>query len=69
MGVLVEAKNLYIGYKNEPVIKNASFKIYTKDFVFLTGVSGSGKTTIIKSLYGEAPIINGSLIVGGIELN
>jgi len=69
MGVLVEAKNLYIGYKNEPVIKNASFKIYTKDFVFLTGVSGSGKTTIIKSLYGEAPIINGSLNVGGIELN
>jgi cell division transport system ATP-binding protein len=69
MGVLVEAKNLYIGYKNESVIKNASFKIYTKDFVFLTGVSGSGKTTIIKSLYGEAPIINGSLNVGGIELN
>jgi cell division transport system ATP-binding protein len=69
MGVLVEAKNLYIGYKNESVIKNASFKIYTKDFVFLTGVSGSGKTTIIKSLYGEVPIINGSLNVGGIELN
>ena len=69
MGVLVEAKNLYIGYKNESAIKNASFKIYTKDFVFLTGVSGSGKTTIIKSLYGEVPIINGSLNVGGIELN
>ena len=48
MGVLVEAKNLYIGYKNEPIIKNANFKVYTKDFVFLTGVSGSGKTTIIK---------------------
>ena len=69
MGVLVEAENLYIGYKNESVIKNASFKIYTKDFVFLSGVSGSGKTTIIKSLYGEVPIINGSLNVGGIELN
>ncbi|GAB6074577.1 cell division ATP-binding protein FtsE [Nautilia lithotrophica] len=69
MGVLVEAKNLYIGYKNEPIIKNANFKVYTKDFVFLTGVSGSGKTTIIKSLYGEVPVLNGSLNVGGIELN
>jgi len=69
MGVLVEAKNLYLGYKNEPVIKNANFKVYTKDFVFLTGVSGSGKTTIIKSLYGEVPVLRGSLNVGGIELN
>ena len=68
MGILVEAKNLFTGYKNEPVIKNANFKIYSQDFVFLTGVSGSGKTTIIKSLYGEIPIIRGSLNVGGIEL-
>jgi cell division transport system ATP-binding protein len=69
MGVLVKAENLYLGYKNEPVIKNANFKIHTKDFVFLTGVSGSGKTTIIRSLYGEIPILRGSLNVGGIELN
>ena len=69
MGVLVEAKDLYLGYKNEPVIKKGNFKVYTKDFVFLTGVSGSGKTTIIKSLYGEIPVLKGSLNVGGIELN
>ena len=68
MGVLVEAKDLYLGYKNEPVIKKGNFKVYTKDFVFLTGVSGSGKTTIIKSLYGEIPVLRGSLNVGGIEL-
>ncbi|MEO1927344.1 MAG: ABC transporter ATP-binding protein [Nautiliaceae bacterium] len=68
MRILVEAKNLYTGYNKIPVIKNANFKINTQDFVFLTGVSGSGKTTIIKSLYGEIPIIKGSLNVGGIEL-
>lgn len=69
MTILVEAKNLHLGYKNEIIIKNANFKIKTKDFVFLTGVSGSGKTTIIKSLYGEVPVLEGSLKVGGIELN
>ncbi len=68
MRVLVQAKNLYTGYNKTPIIKNANFKINTQDFVFLTGVSGSGKTTIIKSLYGEIPIIKGSLNVGGIEL-
>ena len=69
MAILVEAKNLHLGYKNEIIIKNANFNIKTKDFVFLTGVSGSGKTTIIKSLYGEVPVLEGSLKVGGIELN
>ncbi len=68
MGVLVNAKDLYLGYKHETIIKNANFKINTKDFVFLTGISGSGKTTIIKSLYGEVPVLKGSLNVGGIEL-
>ena len=68
MAILVEAKNLYLGYKNEIIIKNANFKVKTKDFVFLTGVSGSGKTTLIKSLYGEVPVLKGSLKVGGIEL-
>ncbi|HIQ50508.1 MAG TPA: ABC transporter ATP-binding protein [Nautiliaceae bacterium] len=69
MAILIEAKNLYLGYKNEIIIKNANFKVKTKDFVFLTGVSGSGKTTLIKSLYGEVPVLKGSLKVGGIELN
>ena len=69
MAILVEAKNLHLGYKNEIIIKNADFKIKTKDFIFLTGVSGSGKTTLIKSLYGEVPVLKGSLRVGGIELN
>lgn len=69
MAILVEAKNLHLGYKNEIIIKNTNFNIKTKDFVFLTGVSGSGKTTIIKSLYGEVPVLEGSLKVGGIELN
>jgi len=68
MAILVNAKNLYLGYKKEAVIKNAEFKINSRDFVFLTGVSGSGKTTIIKSLYGEIPILSGSLNVGGISL-
>ena len=69
MAILVDAKNLHLGYKNEIIIKNANFKVKTKDFVFLTGVSGSGKTTLIKSLYGEVPVLKGSLKVGGIELN
>ncbi|EDM24470.1 cell division ATP-binding protein FtsE [Caminibacter mediatlanticus] len=50
---LIKANNLSIAYKNNEIIKDSNFTINEGDFVFLTGVSGSGKTSLIKSIYGE----------------
>jgi len=69
-GSVIVAKNLTLGYKkNEPVIQNASLKINTRDFVFITGKSGSGKSTFLKSMYGAIHPLRGSLNVCGIDLN
>ncbi|MGI0407161.1 cell division ATP-binding protein FtsE [Helicobacter himalayensis] len=69
MSTIIEAKNLNLGYKNdENVIKNASFSINAKEFVFITGASGSGKSTILSSLYGHLPVKGGSLEVYGINM-
>ena len=50
MSKVVIAKDLVLGYKNDIVIENGSFSLNSGDFVFLTGASGSGKTTIIRHL-------------------
>ena len=68
MGKLVIADNLSLRYENSEIIKPSSFSINSGDFVFLTGVSGSGKTTIIKSLYGEIKPSSGKLMVGEFDL-
>ena len=68
MGKLVIANNLTLTYENNQVIKTANFTINSRDFVFLTGISGSGKTTIIKSLYGELKPHSGDLRVGEFNL-
>ncbi len=68
MGKLVIADNLNLRYENSEIIKSSSFTINSGDFVFLTGVSGSGKTTIIKSLYGEIKPSGGKLMVGEFNL-
>ena len=68
MGKLVVANNLTLTYENTPVIQSANFTINSGDFVFLTGVSGSGKTTIIKSLYGELKPHSGNLRIGEFNL-
>ncbi len=69
MSKIIQAQNLQLAYKkDEPVIKNTNFAVEAKDFIFLTGKSGSGKSTFLKSLYGELPVSGGKLNVCGFDL-
>jgi cell division transport system ATP-binding protein len=69
MSKVITAKNLKLGYKNEDIITDASFSIKTGEFIFLTGASGSGKTTILKHLYGELKPKDGFLQIGNFDMN
>ncbi|WP_169763723.1 cell division ATP-binding protein FtsE [Campylobacter mucosalis] len=54
MQPIVSARNLLLSYEHdEIIIKGANLDINTNDFVFITGKSGSGKSTILKSFYGD----------------
>lgn len=69
MSKIITAENLQLAYnKDEPVIKNTNFSVEAKDFIFLTGKSGSGKSTFLKSLYGELPVSSGKLNVCGFDM-
>jgi cell division transport system ATP-binding protein len=65
---VIVAKDLKISYGNETIIENSSFSISSGEMVFLTGASGSGKTTILKHLYGELKPTSGFLNVGGFDM-
>ncbi len=67
---IIEARELSLAYdKHEPIIKNTNLSVKKNDFVFLTGKSGSGKSTFLKSLYGELPVQSGELNVAGYHLH
>ncbi len=69
MGKIILAKNLSISYENAKIINSSSFSVENGDFVFLTGVSGSGKTSVIKTLYGELKPSGGDLFIGEFNLS
>jgi cell division transport system ATP-binding protein len=70
MDKVIIAKDLSLSYSNdETIINKANFDINSGSFVFITGASGSGKSTLLKSLYGALKPKQGSLVVGGVELN
>ena len=66
---IVIAKDLYLGYDNTIVLERSSFYLERGEFVFLTGASGEGKTTIIRHLYGELKPKSGYLNIGGFDMN
>lgn len=70
MDKVIVAKDVTLSYSgSETIINQANFSITSGSFVFITGASGSGKSTLLKSLYGALALQQGSLIVGGVELN
>ena len=46
---------------NVPVLKNISINLYKKSFHFLTGISGAGKTSFLRLLYGGVKPTSGTL--------
>jgi cell division transport system ATP-binding protein len=49
-------------------LKNASFAVAPGEFVFLTGRSGGGKTTLLRLIQGKLLPDSGSISIGGIGL-
>ena len=58
--------NMYDG--STPVLENISMDIGEGEFVFLTGPSGAGKTTILKILFGVELFEKGQILVQGINV-
>ncbi|OPX27125.1 MAG: ABC transporter ATP-binding protein [Campylobacteraceae bacterium 4484_166] len=67
---MIKASNIEITYDNKrSIINDTTFKINEKDFIFIGGASGSGKSTILNSFFGEIIPISGNLYVNGFDMN
>ena len=53
---------------SNPVLDNFSMEIAKGEFIFLTGSSGAGKTTILKILFGQERFEKGQVLVHGINV-
>ena len=65
---MVSLDSVTIKQNNKTVFENLTFKINSGEFVFLIGKTGSGKSSLIKTLYGESILSNGNGNVVGFDL-
>lgn len=66
---LIEMKGVTKKYKRSTTaLRDLNFSINQGEFVYLVGPSGAGKSSLIKLLYREEKVTNGSLYVGEFNL-
>lgn len=63
MTKIVDYKNVEIHRKELIVLKNVTFELHSGEFVYLIGRVGSGKSSLMKSMYSEIPITDGEASV------
>ena len=61
--VVVESKDLVIGY-DRPLSRPLNIKIERGQKVILKGANGIGKTTLLRSILGQIPVISGNVTLG-----
>ncbi|MCX6249620.1 MAG: ATP-binding cassette domain-containing protein [Bacteroidetes bacterium] len=67
---MLEVKNISTGYDKKQVLFDISLSVGHNEIVLLTGGNGSGKSTILKCIYGLLPIWNkeGKIIFDGRDI-
>ena len=52
---LIDYKNVNVYQEEQLVLNNVNLQIEEGEFVYITGKVGTGKSSLLKTLYGELP--------------
>lgn len=69
MGKVVEIVNGKILQQGATILENVQFELEAHEIVYLIGRTGSGKSSLLKTLYGELALTEGTGTVAGFDLN
>lgn len=64
----VRLSKVTVFQSNNPVLNDVSFSLDNGEFVYLIGKTGSGKSSLLKLLYGELELTEGDAQVSGFDL-
>ncbi|MDG3580915.1 MULTISPECIES: cell division ATP-binding protein FtsE [Galbibacter] len=66
--VILELRDVAIYQKENLVLSEINLNINKGDFVYLIGKTGSGKSSFMKTLYGDLPLVQGSGVIVDYDL-
>ena len=66
--ILIDYEDVNLLQQGLAVLDDVCLKVYSGEFIYLLGKVGSGKSSLLKSMYGELPIVEGDANVLGYNL-
>ena len=66
---MIEIKNLEKKYGKRTILEDVSFTIKKNEVTCLTGMNGTGKTTLMNCIMGLVPRNNGSITIDGQDIH
>ncbi len=69
MSTQIEIKEATIFQGNMPVLHRVNLEVKSGEFVYLVGRTGSGKSSLLKMLYGDLILTEGEASIAGFNLN
>lgn len=68
LDTIIQLENVSIFQKHNLVLSNVNINIEKGEFVYLLGKTGSGKSSLLKTLYADLDLVEGSAVVAGYDL-
>ena len=65
---IIELKGVTISHEQGTLLSNVDIRVMPGEFVYLIGKSGAGKTSLLRTLYGDHDIDEGEACVCGFDL-
>ncbi len=66
---IVTIDNVNIFQSKNLILSNVSLNIGKSEFIYLIGKTGSGKSSLLKTLYGDIELVQGEVTIAGFHLN
>src|SRR5690606_41806347 len=66
--IVVNIKNVDIYQQKHLVLSNVNLKVDAGEFIYLIGQTGSGKSRLLKVIYGDLYVNSGEGVVAGFDL-
>ncbi len=63
MAILIDYRNVQLCQDERPILSDVNLRVGEGELVYVMGEVGSGKSSLLKSIYGELPIAKGQAIV------
>jgi len=68
LDTIIEFNHVAVYQKDALVLSDVSFEIGKGEFVYLIGKTGSGKSSILRTIYADLPLREGTAVVAGYDL-